>query len=237
MSRNGPRVHEGKHHTLPYFPPTFAHNMESIERATVTVPQELRFWQRVPKGESAGLHIHFHGYAERGEEVCTLLAAHLPPDIHLLCPEGQARFYKRGLGGSVGSSWMTKDDRLLDIANIQRYIDAVLGGAGGTEKIKVSAFSQGVPVAIRWLAQYRLKPQALYLAAARLPEQPYLDTLATLMDGVHFVTPKADELISAEDYEKEAARLIEAGISTQRILPHTPHIFDAALMARELYGV
>ena len=47
------------------------------------------------------------------------------PEILFVAPEGLHRFYLKGNAGRVGSSWMTKEDRLNDIDDYNRMLDQV----------------------------------------------------------------------------------------------------------------
>ena len=41
----------------------------------------------------------------------------------VISPEGFHRYYLNGFSGRVGASWMTKEDRLNDIADYVAYLD------------------------------------------------------------------------------------------------------------------
>lgn len=73
----------------------------------------------------------------------------------VVAPEALHRFYLYGTNGKIGASWMTREDRLNDIADYIHYLDAVYSEVMAQldpETVKVTAlgFSQGTATACRW---------------------------------------------------------------------------------------
>ena len=140
----------------------------------------------------------------------------------LVAPEALSRFYLGEAAGrhdKVGASWMTREDRLTDIADYVRYLDAlhgdVLRGRGATGGVSVLGFSQGTATAARWLALGSARADRLILYGGEVP--PDLDLAAarerwertevTLVAGSHdsYITPK----ILARDEERLRSHGIE----------------------------
>lgn len=140
----------------------------------------------------------------------------------LVAPEALSRFYLGEAAGrhdKVGASWMTREDRLTDIADYVRYLDAlhgdVLRGRGTTGGVSVLGFSQGTATAARWLALGSARADRLILYGGEVP--PDLDLAAarerwertevTLVAGSHdsYITPK----ILARDEERLRSHGIE----------------------------
>ena len=80
----------------------------------------------------------------------------------IVAPEGLSRFYlddgtrQHGTDAPVGSTWMTREDRLSEIDDYVRYLDAVMDEVddavgGSPESLIVLGFSQGVHTACRWV--------------------------------------------------------------------------------------
>ena len=96
------------------------------------------------------------------------------PTIVVIAPEGLSRFYLNGTGGRVGASWMTRDDRLPEIADhigfLDQLADKVLAGCPAEVEVTVLGFSQGTATVSRWLAQARFRPAQLILWAGGFPE-------------------------------------------------------------------
>jgi len=101
----------------------------------------------------------FHGYGQ----LARYFIRHFQPladgSRTIIAPEGLSRFY---LGENkwerVGASWMTKEDRLQEIADQHTYLNALRDHvyapwAGRPERVVVLGFSQGVATSWRWLDQ------------------------------------------------------------------------------------
>lgn len=83
-------------------------------------------------------------------------------DVLFVAPEGLHRFYLQGSSGRVGSSWMTKEDRLNDIDDYNRMLDQIAemvidSAKRPFETVTILGFSQGVATACRW-ANYSCFP-------------------------------------------------------------------------------
>ncbi|MBL4716274.1 MAG: dienelactone hydrolase family protein [Bacteroidia bacterium] len=102
----------------------------------------------------------FHGYGQ--------LAPAFIEKFHLadqnrnliIAPEGLHRYYRKGVLGSVGASWMTKEDRLNDIKDYVNFLNQlsakVLSQLEATpKKMNVLGFSQGAATACRWITDYK----------------------------------------------------------------------------------
>lgn len=103
--------------------------------------------------------------------------------VHLVFPEGTHRYYLRGNGGRVGASWMTKEDRLTDIANQARYLDGLVQHVLGSSEAKVTVigFSQGAATASRWVCSTDLHINNLVLwSSAFPPDLPVLERSSKL---------------------------------------------------------
>lgn len=73
----------------------------------------------------------------------------------VVAPEALHRFYLYGTNGKIGASWMTREDRLNDIADYIHYLDAVYSEVMAqlnpeTVRITALGFSQGTATACRW---------------------------------------------------------------------------------------
>lgn len=129
----------------------------------------------------------------------------------IVAPEALSRFYVGGVGkriaseSGVGASWMTREDRLTEIDDQMRYLDAVYAEVfQGIDRARIRlcvlGFSQGAPAAVRWLVRGTARAERLILWGGEIP--PDLDLSAererfsqiklTLVAGTrdHFITPK-----------------------------------------------
>ncbi|MEQ9592274.1 MAG: alpha/beta hydrolase [Cyclobacteriaceae bacterium] len=101
----------------------------------------------------------FHGYGQLAQYFIKKFAALESKKICVIAPEGLSKFYlenvaSRSAGGNnrVGATWMTREDREVDIENYINYLQQVYDKEIGNAKVNVTilGFSQGAATATRW---------------------------------------------------------------------------------------
>ncbi|HEU5168949.1 MAG TPA: hypothetical protein VFU46_00340 [Gemmatimonadales bacterium] len=156
-----------------------------------------------------------HGYGQLAGRFLIAFQALDDGSRCLIAPEALSRFYlgeATGRHDKVGASWMTREDRLTDIADYVRYLDGLYGdlvsGRRDGGGVTVLGFSQGTATAARWLALGTTHADRLILYGGEVP--PDLDLAAArerwarteviLVAGSHdaYITPK----ILARDEER-----------------------------------
>ena len=96
-----------------------------------------------------------HGYGQLASRFLERFRALEADRRCIVAPEGLSRFYLTDSPAErrVGASWMTREDRLHEIDDYVRYLDALCGQiASGTTKITALGFSQGAATVCRWAA-------------------------------------------------------------------------------------
>lgn len=122
------------------------------------------------------LWIVFHGYGQLAEYFIKNFEQLADSSRWIIAPEALSRFYLKPGGGRVGASWMTKEDRLTEIADQLTYLDSLLAHLKAQlphegYKIHVLGFSQGVATAWRWLMQGDSEADSLILWAGQSPRE------------------------------------------------------------------
>lgn len=122
------------------------------------------------------------------------------------------------LSGRVGACWMTRQDRLSEIADYVAYLDALARHIfqrieRSTVALRVLGFSQGGATATRWTALGTTRVDELILWGSHLPLD--LDLAAPGLGGtpVRFVWGEADPYYDAARVAEDQARLVAAGVS------------------------
>lgn len=94
----------------------------------------------------------------------------------LVAPEAPSRFYIDKEYQRVGASWMTKEDRLLDIEEQYELLDQVyeiyIKPFSGRARFNVFGFSQGVATAWRWLNHSGVPVYNFVAWAGTIPQEP-----------------------------------------------------------------
>ena len=163
-----------------------------------------------------------HGY---GQLASRFLHAFEPLDDGsriVVAPEALSRFYlTEGAGARpdarVGASWMTKEDRLAEIEDQGRYLDAVHAEVcdriPGPRPLHVLGFSQGVATAARWLARGRVRARSLVLWAGTLPPELSLDAGSVLRElDLTLVAGTGDQFATPDLVRRQEEALEEAGV-------------------------
>ncbi len=121
-----------------------------------------------------------HGYGQLAEYFLRKFKSLEQEQVCVIAPEGLSRFYledvnKRSQGGSqrVGATWMTRENRLMDIENYLTYLHTIYENeiAGRTDlEITILGFSQGAATASRWALEDRIHFNRLLLWAGIFPK-------------------------------------------------------------------
>jgi len=115
----------------------------------------------------------FHGYGMLSRYFIKKFEQLDPVENFIIAPQGLSRFYLEGFTGRVGACWMTKEDRLTEIDNQIKYIDAVLQAALPKDhhaEVILFGFSQGTATAVRYGAFSNLRFDKLVLWSGTFPD-------------------------------------------------------------------
>lgn len=184
----------------------------------VSVPRTARFFT-LGKGGDSAVEIWFvlHGYGQLAERFIRYFTPLDDGTRLVVAPEGLSRFYlESGRNDKIGASWMTREDRLAEIADYVRYLDAVYAAVGAevARRVTVLGFSQGTATAARWLAQGTAQAQRLILWGGEVP--PDLDLAAARgrwsETQLTMVVGSADQFITSKILARDELRLTEQGI-------------------------
>ncbi|NNK12570.1 MAG: esterase [Flavobacteriaceae bacterium] len=136
----------------------------------------------------------------------------LDPEQHyFIAPQAPSKYYMNGEFKHVGASWLTKEDTELEIDNIMAYLDAILEQEGIPDHVKLVVFgySQGVSIAMRWVARKKIACDHLILYAGGMPNELKVQDLDHLREAtpIRFFVGKHDEYITPERWEAEKKKI------------------------------
>jgi predicted esterase len=183
-----------------------------------------------------------HGHAQLSGYFIRHFAALDDGTRMVVAPEGLNRFYLeqthwKGAGQArVGATWMTREDRLIEIEDYVRYLDALYNAtfaevARAQVRFVVLGFSQGVATACRWLARGDARADTLVLWAGPLPAELDATTAARLRTlKVIRVMGDADEMATPEAVAAEDARLAVMQLDAPTLRFPGGHQLDAAVL-------
>jgi predicted esterase len=120
------------------------------------------------------LWIICHGYGQLASRLIQQFQLLDLEENFILAPEGLHRFYWQGFSGEVAASWMTKADRLDDIADYSNYLQQLyeqyLSILPPNVQIILFGFSQGCATHCRWINEKQPHFDKLVLWGGALPE-------------------------------------------------------------------
>ncbi|MBL4754100.1 MAG: dienelactone hydrolase family protein [Flavobacteriales bacterium] len=126
----------------------------------------------------------------------------------VIAPEGLNKFYKSGMGGDVGASWMTKSDRLSEIEDYVNYLNqllAVVLKQVDKDKIRLNVlgFSQGTAAVTRWLTKRDVAADNVVIWAGEIPDDIDFQKFKKILNNkpVQIVVGDSDEFISEKVLE------------------------------------
>ncbi|HMO41010.1 MAG TPA: hypothetical protein PKC76_03030 [Saprospiraceae bacterium] len=149
-----------------------------------------------------------HGYGQLARFFIRKFDAIAAPDTLIIAPEGLSRFYTEGLTGKVGASWMTKEDRLVEIEDYAQYLSALyahfIPRLAPDVQIVLLGFSQGCATQVRWMMRDFPRFDALVLWAGLLPEDLDYRPHQAYFTGkaLHFVYGLSDPFLNPERIAK-----------------------------------
>lgn len=197
----------------------------------LTVERTARYVTIEP-GEGGAREVWFvcHGYSQLAARFLRQFEVLDDGSRLLVAPEALSRFYlheepQLSSAGRTGASWMTREDRLSEIADYVAYLDALarhvfrrVERAGAT--FRVLGFSQGAATAVRWAAQGTTRVDQLILWGGYLP--PELDFAAAPSLGrlpVLLVWGEKDKYYDRARVAADEARLVRSRVQC-RVVTH-----------------
>ena len=100
--------------------------------------------------------------------------SHLDPDQNLIiAPQAPSKYYQGSDFKHVGASWLTKENTKEETKNVLAYIDAVFNVEISDNKssLIVLGYSQGVSIAMRWVASRKINCKHLVLHSGGIPNE------------------------------------------------------------------
>ncbi len=162
-----------------------------------------------------------HGYGQLAQYFIRRFDVLASDETVIVAPEALSRFYTDGNFGKPGATWMTREDRQVEIADYVSYLnqlyDALLDGYDRSQlTINILGFSQGCATLGRWLADGQVRADRVILWAGFFP-----NGLADVIDPVSLADVPVTYVYGRQDEYIEQMPNAEAYINRlQTELPH-----------------
>ncbi len=184
-----------------------------------------------------------HGYGQLAARFLEKLRVLDDGRRYLVAPEGLSRFYlsESATERRVGATWMTREDRLAEIDDYVRYLDAVYADVfASIDRAHVTVhalgFSQGTSTVSRWAAMGKAQIDRLTLWGGEFPPDLDLnvDTVVSRLRGVQLalVYGRSDEYITPKVVSGIVERLRQHGIPYDEIPFDGGHELNEAVVRR-----
>ena len=130
-----------------------------------------------------------------------------PDKNYIIAPQAPSKYYLNSQYRHVGASWLTKEHTDTEINNLMSYLDGVMANEALPEncRLVVFGFSQGVSIAMRWVAQRKIQCDHLLLYAGGIPNELTKDQFSHLSDHckIQIIIGDKDEYLTEERLEQE----------------------------------
>lgn len=205
-----------------------------MDEHRILVPRSARYVTLGDAARAREVWFVLHGYGQLAARFARGFEGLADGTRLVVAPEALSRFYlDPGGREKVGAVWMTREDRLAEIGDYVRYLDAVAAEVftrvnRASVTVHVLGFSQGAATACRWAALGAHKVDRVILWGGEVP--PDLD-LAPL-DGVSvvFVYGRGDDMITQKVAATSEDRLRQAGITYQMVPFDGGHELNEAVL-------
>jgi predicted esterase len=177
--------------------------------------QELQFdfkarYYRLGKLDTTTRQLWFvlHGYGQLAQFFIQKFKVLEEAGICIVAPEGLSRFYLDGNGGRVGATWMTKENRLMEIENYINYLNEVYkketARTSPLLSVTLFGFSQGAATVTRWLMDEKIKANRLILWAGLFPPDIDFENGSKILETMEVVEVygKKDQFLTEESVQQ-----------------------------------
>jgi len=191
------------------------------------VTRTARYWTLGDPG-AQDVWVVIHGYKQLARRFLRRFEPIARPGRLIVAPEALSRFYasaepgRHGPASVVGASWMTREDRLVEIRDYVAYLDrladvVVPEGA----RLTVLGFSQGTATAARWATLGRARVSRLVLWAGYVPHDWDLARAGEVFSEAELVLVRGDaDPGLTEELAVAERRTLETGRIPYRLVPY-----------------
>ncbi len=165
--------------------------------------------------------ICLHGYGELGKYFIRHFEFLDPVENFVVVPEGLNRYYIDDQHERLAAHWMTREDRLDEIADYILFLEALRSKLSWDKnpnlKIIYFGFSQGVTTLIRWSATIHPRADYLLMWAGGIPDDIGFDHSRSYFEKInsyYFIGDK-DRYLNDESMQVIQKLMKESGMNAE----------------------
>ena len=187
--------------------------------ASLTVPRTARYYTL--GSETAGeVWVVLHGFGQLAARFIRSFNPVAGPGRQIVAPEALNYYYINHDAKKSGATWMTSENRLVQIADYIRYLDLLLAEISigrSLTRVEVHGFSQGAATASRWVGQGTVRPARLVLWGGGVPPDFDFARQGQKLSQADLtvIVGDRDQYLSQADVESQRQRLDTAGVRYQ----------------------
>ena len=212
-----------------------------MEQLTSTFNYQARYYKlgRIDNSTTQVWWV-LHGYGQLAQYFLQKFKSLNEEGICIIAPEGLSKFYLAGNVGRIGATWMTRENRLVEIENYTRYLDSILAIERTPPHVKTTllGFSQGAATAVRWAMSGKLEFDRLVLWAGLFPPDMDFEKGSHLLQNkeVLEVLGKHDEFITKEKIAEMHDLNTRLHLTPTIIEFDGKHELDAGVLSKIAFG-
>ncbi|MCA0133197.1 alpha/beta hydrolase [Winogradskyella alexanderae] len=132
-----------------------------------------------------------------------------PEENYIIAPQAPSKYYQQPKM-HVGANWLTRDNTKSGMKNIINYFDAILDNEKlpSNHKLIVLGYSQGVSVALRYLAKRKIQCDTLIIHSGGIPKELNPEDYSYLNKNTNvlLVYGTMDEYLNDDRIKEETAK-------------------------------
>ena len=140
---------------------------------------------------------------------------------YLIAPQAPSKYYMAPSFKHVGASWLTRENTVRETENIMQYFDSIFEAEPipSEKRFVILGYSQGVSVAMRYVASRKIQCDQLVLMSGGIPKElkaqdfDHLNCRVVQTFGIH------DEYLDEDRIQYETNRIKELFGSRAEIIP------------------
>ncbi len=156
----------------------------------------------------------------------------------VIVPEGLNRYYSDEIHVRTAANWMTREDRLDEIADYILFLESLRSKLGWDKnqdiKVIYLGFSQGVATLIRWLATIKPRVDHLIMWAGTIPDDLFYENLRSYFEKIdaHFFLGDQDEYVKQINIPGAMSLIEQSGIHAEIHNYQGNHRIDGEILNR-----
>jgi predicted esterase len=123
-----------------------------------------------------------------------------PTENYIIAPQAQSKYYSTPKFKHIGASWLTRENTLMETENIMTYFDAIFEREQipSDKQLIVLGYSQGVSVAMRYVAKRKIQCAQLVLHSGGIPKELTTEDFTFYTGTIKLIYGTKDEYLNDE---------------------------------------